>query len=671
MTLEIEKLGPFDGVVAAVVKIQNEDHLITTNTNYVPALPGMNHHDVFMRRDMRYGLDDPTVWPQQFSEHYCHLAVMRSKEGQETRSKPIANIGTVRRKPGSREEDAMMWWDPTLADFIPQDGPTLTAAFGKLDVQHWTQFSHLVKHLLEEYNSYVGSTSREKVPSPLPPVAASMRIALERLTLPCSYDGMVHIVRVLQRTSLEVDAMIRYMSIFKPLMENPLATAPDRAVEYLVGAFTGNASVVSQLHTAGVPFWYVRAASLFAGENILAIVTPREPSCVEVQAHERLTSVVSKVGPKTVEKIEAISKLTHLYDWYRDPFERSLQERDDFKADVATAGTSKADVATAGTSRTGGGKKSRYTPYPRPSTSKTGKVCQTKQTAGRNKFVRISNRREMPPGIESWELGLRRVDQSRAPCEGPSKSDQNYVLPEPALLVAPDQTIQRQTRLHHYILMCDALHYRIANERKESILLNPQEWRDVLGGRVVEQGPENSKVKQRTGVLQRLLAPALQACGLEHLSGIPADPRTISHIGNQRAQEIIWEVAETNFRYELLALDRRASGTNRPDACRECLVGGMMVAVPIEYSRQGFAAAALSDRHIFNVRLARLMSDWKTSLPIEVRRAETQRSWSTEEMQALEEAVATLYCQAFYDYFGRAAVIPMRTVSSDDISMMY
>ncbi|KAJ7825407.1 hypothetical protein B0H14DRAFT_2185733, partial [Mycena olivaceomarginata] len=100
-----------------------------------------------------------------------------------------------------------------------------------------------------------------------------------------SYDGMVHIVRVLQRTSLEVDAMIRYMSIFKPLMENPLATVPDRAVEYLVGAFTGNASVVSQLHTAGVPFWYVRAASLFAGENILAIVTPREPSCVEVQAH--------------------------------------------------------------------------------------------------------------------------------------------------------------------------------------------------------------------------------------------------------------------------------------------------------------------------------------------------------------------------------------------------
>jgi hypothetical protein len=100
MTRDTANLGPFDGIVAAVVDIEDKTFLITTNTNYVPTLPGMNHHDIFMCRDMHYGLDDPTVWPQQYSECYCHLAVIRSKEGQETRSKPIANIGTVRRKPG-------------------------------------------------------------------------------------------------------------------------------------------------------------------------------------------------------------------------------------------------------------------------------------------------------------------------------------------------------------------------------------------------------------------------------------------------------------------------------------------------------------------------------------------------------------------------------------------
>ncbi|KAJ7821398.1 hypothetical protein B0H14DRAFT_2599280 [Mycena olivaceomarginata] len=163
----------------------------------------------------------------------------------------------------------------------------------------------------------------------------------------------------------------------------------------------------------------------------------------------------------------------------------------------------------------------------------------------------------------------------------------------------------------------------------------------MLGGRVVEQGPENSKVKKGLG------------CGIEHLSGFPTDPRTILHIDEQQAQEIVWEVAETNFCYEPLVLDHRASGMNRPDSCWECLVGGMLVSILMEHSWQGFAAAALSDRHMYNVCLARLMSDWKASLPSEVRCGETWKSWSMGEMQALEDAVATVYCQAFYDYFER------------------
>ncbi|KAJ7334629.1 hypothetical protein DFH08DRAFT_813703 [Mycena albidolilacea] len=264
MTRDTVKLRPFDSVVAAVVNIEDETFLITTNTNYVPALPEMNHHNVFMCRDICYRLDNPTVWPQ-------------SKEGQETCNKPIANIGTVHRKLGSREEDDMMWWDPTLMDFIPQDGPTLTAAFGRLD-PHWTQFSHLVKYLLLEYNSYIESISRDKIPSPL-------------LLLP-------------------------------PVIENPLATAPDQAAEYLMDAFMSN---------------------------------HRSPASQEAYLHNI--------------QIEAISKLTHLYNWYRDPFEHVLPEQDNSKVDVTMAGNN-----------------------PAASISKTGKTCQTNQTVGRNKFIHISNR---------------------------------------------------------------------------------------------------------------------------------------------------------------------------------------------------------------------------------------------------------------------------------------
>jgi hypothetical protein len=57
--------------------------------------------------------------------------------------------------------------------------------------------------------------------------------------------------------------------------------------------------IVDEKSMIGVPFWYIRAASSFAAENILAIVTPCEPLGVELQSHESLTSGICKVGPKT------------------------------------------------------------------------------------------------------------------------------------------------------------------------------------------------------------------------------------------------------------------------------------------------------------------------------------------------------------------------------------
>jgi hypothetical protein len=47
---------------------------------------------------MRYGTDNPTLWPQQFSDFYCHLAVIAKK--------------------GMQPDLAAMLWDPSLQDFV-------------------------------------------------------------------------------------------------------------------------------------------------------------------------------------------------------------------------------------------------------------------------------------------------------------------------------------------------------------------------------------------------------------------------------------------------------------------------------------------------------------------------------------------------------------------------
>ncbi|KAJ7794441.1 hypothetical protein B0H13DRAFT_1935216 [Mycena leptocephala] len=61
----------------------------------------------------------------------------------------------------------------------------------------------------------------------------------------------------------------------------------------------------------------------------------------------------------------------------------------------------------------------------------------------------------------------------------------------------------------------------------------------------------------------------------------------------------------------------------------------------------------------YNVQLAKPMCAWPGA-PSVVCKAGVERAWPDAEMRQLEKTVASFYCQEFYEYFGHAAVIPMR-----------
>ncbi|KAJ6529953.1 hypothetical protein DFH09DRAFT_1327057 [Mycena vulgaris] len=88
---------------------------------------------------------------------------------------------------------------------------------------------------------------------------------------------------------------------------------------------------------------------------------------------------------------------------------------------------------------------------------------------------------------------------------------------------------------------------------------------------------------------------------------------------------------------------------------------GLLMGMPLEDGKKGFASLALKDRHPHNMCLASLMRDWRglEVAPI-ISRAATKTDWTDEKMRELEGAVTIHYTQSFYDYFGRAPVIPMR-----------
>ncbi|KAJ7933995.1 hypothetical protein B0H13DRAFT_1591859 [Mycena leptocephala] len=268
----------------------------------------------------------------------------------------------------------------------------------------------------------------------------------------------------------------------------------------------------------------------------------------------------------------------------------------------------------------------------------------------------------MPPSIDSWAKALSDVKRSSPPACG-TQIQNCYVFPEPALLVSAADERRRQMILHHYQLMRDALLYRLGDASDSHLPLTMQQWRDILQGKVAKQGKTGTRAEARSASIEAVLAPAMQACDIDQYRDFPVDPGDAPRTTQTRAREIVWEVAEVNFRFELLALDARASGLDRPNECKQCFPGNVLLGFDISESKLGFAAKNARDRLPYVLHLASLMLDWKLRPRAgEIESAFQQQApeWNITEIDALEQAVAGYYTQSFYDIFGRAAVVPMR-----------
>lgn len=265
----------------------------------------------------------------------------------------------------------------------------------------------------------------------------------------------------------------------------------------------------------------------------------------------------------------------------------------------------------------------------------------------------------MAPSIPGWAAALAAVDRSQTPACGLDPRN-IYVLPEPALLVSSEARLQ--TYLHHYQLMRDALMFRMGNAEDHHTALTVSEWRDVLQGKVMKQGRSGTLAEKRTATIERVLGPAMRACGIDELDGIPVPADRVPLTTRTRSKEITWEVAEMGFRFELCALDGVASGLDRIEKCMQCFPGPL-VGPDLSEGKKGFAAISSQDRLPFLLRLARLMLAWSyRPRPEELEGAEGYETmgWSPIRIAGFEERVARYYTQTFYHFFGRAAVIPLR-----------
>ncbi|KAJ7045054.1 hypothetical protein C8F04DRAFT_1249500 [Mycena alexandri] len=637
-------LGPLDGRVAAHFEMGNASYFVTTNALYVPRLPEVDPKQIVVRRDMRFGPDDPVLWPRLYSDKFCHLPA-------------IPKAPTDAENPLS-----LMWWNPDPDDFVcPASGRTLTRGLGRLRFDWYAKLAALANVLLSEHDRYLKSLPTDNLAKPpllLAQLVERLRLSLERLRIPSTFIRMVVGVTTVQREYLELTGLLRYMTKYRPRLDgiaDPAAdtTSPDNCI----GCFTDNPRIAQIFWKVRLPCWLIRPLQAFADERILKMVVPfAARTFLEMKPAAGFEPV-----PATDRLDERLALLHHCTEntpWYRNPFQ--------VVAAASSSGSAGGQLARDPPARTvSSTSKAHRSPYAgsRPQSKARGSNVNAKvggSNINRDKFVAFDSP-EMPTMIPSWSSALAAVDRRQHPSCG-IDLPQLYVMPEPALLASPDDELRRRVLYHHYELLRDALMFRLAFGDEPRALLTTQEWRDILSGKITKQGKAGSRARARSASLEDLMRPALDACGIDDLTGFPVSPDAIPPLNLNKAKEILWELAEINFRYELLALDARASGLDRPDECRRCFATTKLIGIDLHESQRGLAALETDDRLPHLLCIARLMHDWTVPCerPKEIDDARGRTALSPGDVYALEGAVARYYTQSFYELFGRAAVVPMR-----------
>ncbi|KAJ7025082.1 hypothetical protein C8F04DRAFT_1269563 [Mycena alexandri] len=648
-------LGGLDGRVAAHIEMGNTSYFVTTNTLYVPRLPEIDSKQIVIRRDMRFGPDDPVLWPRLYSDKFCHLPA-------------------IPKAPTDPEDPlAVMWWNPGPDDFVsPASGQTLTRGLGRIGLRRFSKFSLRTHALIDEYERYVASLpAGTKPPLLLPQLVQRLRLSLERLRIPSTYVRMVVGVTTVQREYLELTGLLRYMTKYRPRLdaiEDPeVNTAcPDNCI----GCFTDDPRMAQILWKVCLPCWLIRPLQAFADECILKMVVPfAAPDFLEMNPAAGFAPVPAT--DRLDDCLSLLHRCTENTPWYRNPFQDGSPDVASTSAAGSSRGSAGEQSARAHPNRNASsvssssfapssGKGSPYGAARTQSKARKEKGPGPPVKQARDKFLAF-DRPEMPTTISPWASALAAVDRRRPPSCGVDLP-QLYVMPEPALLASPEDEVRRRTLYHHYRLLRDALIFRLAYGDQPHALLTTQQWRDILQGKVTKQGKTGTRAQARSASLEDLLRPAFNACGIDDLTGFPVWPDAVPPLHVNSAKELLWELAEINFRYEFLALDARASGLDRPDQCRRCFASTRLIGMDLHESQRGLAALETDERLPYLLCIAGLMRDWSVPCerPKQINHAQGRTGWTANSIHELEGAVAQYYTESFYELFGRAAVVPMR-----------
>jgi hypothetical protein len=255
---------------------------------------------------------------------------------------------------------------------------------------------------------------------------------------------------------------------------------------------------------------------------------------------------------------------------------------------------------------------------------------------------------------------LAAVDDNPSRVDGRYRSpnDRKYIFPEPGIFLGANE-VRRVKYLRTWQAIEPACIHRLLSSTAPP--LSNQEWRDILVGSLEFKSSESACAKAQEHA-RHLLGSAIDDLSLNNTDSATPSPLPISDL---EAQALLWRLSELNFRFELLALHKRAGpagqdAVERDQAVRDALQLTSLQAVDMATSAEGLHSNDWQSRLPSLFRFATLMRVWPGDKPLPILQDKPLHEYTERDAGVLEDAVARFYTDTFFIFFGRAAVIPTR-----------
>jgi hypothetical protein len=536
---------------------------------------------------------------------------------------------------------------------------------------------------------YDANTPPERQPRILHPFVKLLEHGLARLeSVNTNFRQMEFSVRDVQRIWLELTALLDYMEIYKPRMDGRVSSASE--VSSTIGVFTHDLRVAQDFFTAGLPCWLIRPASDFTNQIIHNVVAPESAErTLSFSPHSFPYPVLFTGTASSLQKYHLIHQYAKNFLRAPDPFNASsdpesvspsvntLSSRASQRMEAPPVASSSTQPFPASSEQMSNIRQPKHGRQKnRHQLRKCISVCsyhfsplagrqQPSALPSRDKFRPIENNPIVPIPIACWVSALAAVDTnpSRVDPRYRSPHDRKYLFPEPGIFATANEA-RRATYFATWSAIEPACIYRLYMPWSSITPLSNQEWRDVLIGDIKSKTP-NAKSAQARENARRLLGSVLEELDIE-VNQTPSLTTTPS-LPDWEAQKILWKLTELNFRFELLALDKRARPSNSDeDACQdlisECFGVSTLLATDDRRANSGLGSGDWRQRLPCLLILRRLMRDWEGMKPTPLLLPDRTSFTDYSEVDALqlEGAIANFYTDSFFRFFGRAPVIPAR-----------